>query len=732
MLQVQQYLQSKSLDDLTNELGIKVQRHDTLPLCILNYDQIESPKTNPVVRECRGLVLRSDNYGLVAKSFNRFFNWGEVQEEMALFDFSDFQVQEKVDGCFLYNTKLNLWGGGTIKIGDIVSKRLTPTLIGVNEVGDVVPCTVTDWHDNGTKDNWIEITTTSNHRTSGHPNRLVVTDNHAVFVNGEFRPALVIRPGDTLKTFTRIPCEHSMQLIEAALLGDGSIVPNGNGWKFVEGHRKDHNYAQVIHEWLGECAISLRSRTSGYGTKMLDASSKSYTVLKSLRDKWYPDGKKLVPQDLSWIDDFAIAKWYMDDGHLVHDSDQQDRAAFATHGFSEDDVKRLANKLQSMYGVNAVVAYSKGWYIRVNYCKGTIERFWSSIAPHIHPCMRRKLPEKYRSDIYIPRLAGKELATPIESVVVGVKKIEITKNNFPFGRKGFDITTTTGNYFAKGTLVHNSLVLIYNFEGRWLANTRGSFAQDKMQGLDFTWQEGFCKAMQLNSLADLDGRLKGLEHLTFICEFCSPWNKVVRRYQTPVMFLLTMFDGEQELTQNMVDAYTAWVDWNLFQRPISYAFRSIEEIQDFLNKQAETDPTYEGVVICDKNGWRWKIKSATYLGLHRLKGEGDNLFHPKHLLPFVLAGETDELLTYFPEVEETYKKYETMVKDAYDQLEQVWAATHHIEAQKDFALAIVGKTPFTGLLFNLRKEHGPKQTQEQLKRAWRNGADAILKHLFKK
>ena len=38
---------------------------------------------------------------MVAKGFNRFFNWGEVQEEMADFDFSDFLVQSKEDGSLV-------------------------------------------------------------------------------------------------------------------------------------------------------------------------------------------------------------------------------------------------------------------------------------------------------------------------------------------------------------------------------------------------------------------------------------------------------------------------------------------------------------------------------------------------------------------------------------------------------------------------------------------------------
>lgn len=87
----------KGLDDL----GIKKVIHPSRPLMILNYDQIASPKTHPVVRECRALVLRTDDFSLVARSFPRFFNWGEVVEEQKLFDWSNYLIQEKEDGSLI-------------------------------------------------------------------------------------------------------------------------------------------------------------------------------------------------------------------------------------------------------------------------------------------------------------------------------------------------------------------------------------------------------------------------------------------------------------------------------------------------------------------------------------------------------------------------------------------------------------------------------------------------------
>lgn len=269
-----------------------------------------------------------------------------------------------------------------------------------------------------------------------------------------------------------------------------------------------------------------------------------------------------------------------------------------------------------------------------------------------------------------------------------------------------------------------SLVLIYNYKGHWYANTRGSFGQGKIQYTDITWNEGFCKALKVNRLDEL----KLDPELTYVCEYCSPLNKVVRRYPEHSMYLLTAYQGEVELAPSHVDN----VKHDRFLRPERYDFRGIDQITDFLRGKSEADPTFEGVVICDSKFQRWKVKNPTYLSLHQLRGEGDNLFHPKYLLPFILNNEGDELLTYFPEVEETFRQNKAMVEEAYAKLLDLWRSTWQTENQKDFALSIVGKTPFTGLLFSLRREHGDKQTEELLRKAWRDSGDAILKFLFKK
>ena len=271
-----------------------------------------------------------------------------------------------------------------------------------------------------------------------------------------------------------------------------------------------------------------------------------------------------------------------------------------------------------------------------------------------------------------------------------------------------------------------SLCVIYHFDGEWHANTRGSFAIDNMEFQNFTWRDAFCKALGINSLKDLDGKLD--KDLTYICEFCSPWNKIVRKYDQPQMYLLTVFNGMIEYWPENVDEVAKAA--GVFKRPTRYNFCNIDEIQAFLQEQASADATFEGVVICDKQGNRWKIKNLSYVSLHHLRGEGDNLYNPKHLLQFVLSGEDDELMSYFPEAKARFYEVKSKVLEAYCDLIETWGDHHDIVEQKDFALTIKDN-PFSSVLFDVRKKHGRNQLSLHVKQAFRENQQLILKKLFK-
>lgn len=100
MMEVQKYIKAHGWGALVENLSIEVKKYDN-GLRVCNYNQIESPKMDPVVRECRGLIL-DEQANVVSRKFDRFFNFGEAGTHD--FDFSSSELWEKADGslCGVY------------------------------------------------------------------------------------------------------------------------------------------------------------------------------------------------------------------------------------------------------------------------------------------------------------------------------------------------------------------------------------------------------------------------------------------------------------------------------------------------------------------------------------------------------------------------------------------------------------------------------------------------------
>lgn len=97
------------------ELGIKVKRYEDRVL--LDYDQINSPKTHPLVMQCRGVILTPDFKQIICRPFDRFFNLGEAPETQAHLDMTKAVAYDKVDGSlikiYFYNGKWEIATRGT-------------------------------------------------------------------------------------------------------------------------------------------------------------------------------------------------------------------------------------------------------------------------------------------------------------------------------------------------------------------------------------------------------------------------------------------------------------------------------------------------------------------------------------------------------------------------------------------------------------------------------------------
>lgn len=100
-LNIQKYLKNNSIDKLKEDFAIIVKQHPEFPnLYLFKYNQIDSPFEEPIVQECRGIILDKDNnWKPVCMTYKKFFNYGET--EAATIDWETAYCTEKIDGSLI-------------------------------------------------------------------------------------------------------------------------------------------------------------------------------------------------------------------------------------------------------------------------------------------------------------------------------------------------------------------------------------------------------------------------------------------------------------------------------------------------------------------------------------------------------------------------------------------------------------------------------------------------------
>jgi len=277
------------------------------------------------------------------------------------------------------------------------------------------------------------------------------------------------------------------------------------------------------------------------------------------------------------------------------------------------------------------------------------------------------------------------------------------------------------NFVAK-TKEDGSYIMLYWYWGQWNVKTRNSFADQQLQDSNLTWTELF-----LSTLKNDKWKESFPTNKVAIFELCSIFNKVVRFYKEPQSFLLGVYDKTNGKIENWSNEES--LDMFGVKTPETFSLSSMEDVENFITDISSKDKTYEGLVLTDSNGLMLKVKSKTYLSLHRMKGN-DNIFRVKNLLPFILSGESEELLAYYPEVETLYRDAEHKVNEALNELLEYYNRSQGIENQKDFALC-VKESPFGSILFTLRKKFGSFFPVDEVKKMWYSSEDMIYKILFK-
>lgn len=283
----------------------------------------------------------------------------------------------------------------------------------------------------------------------------------------------------------------------------------------------------------------------------------------------------------------------------------------------------------------------------------------------------------------------------------------------------FDFNLSRSKVLEK---VDGSLMKLYYHKGEWYVSTRGTcFADVPVGAFDMTFAQLFWRAAlgtaDVESQALLKPQFLARHHtdVTYVYELACPENRVVTRYQSDQLVLLACrgIHGFYKSIDYMTNIITS-LNSAGFSNPRLPEMVDASSFDELVEKAESLGGLKEGFVAWDLvSDERIKFKSTAYVAVHHIRGNGALV--PKRICELVLMNEHEEYLTYFPEDRAAIEPYADALEILSNAVEIVYAETHAIESQKDFALA-VKDYPFSAILFHARKAKiEPQRIREAIK-----------------
>lgn len=156
----------------------------------------------------------------------------------------------------------------------------------------------------------------------------------------------------------------------------------------------------------------------------------------------------------------------------------------------------------------------------------------------------------------------------------------------------------------------------------------------------YTFRELFEIALKETTNLSFEIFIQGLNpECTYIFELCTPLNRVVVTYENYKVFFLGM------RTISSLEEHCSFYVEQYLPKPNTYPLSSFDDILSFVSGQNPLE--MEGIVVCDGNFNRVKIKSPAYVMANRLH---DTLpSSPKNCLVLALEEKADDILPICPD-----------------------------------------------------------------------------------
>lgn len=196
------------------------------------------------------------------------------------------------------------------------------------------------------------------------------------------------------------------RMIDGMMLGDGHLLrikpPLVNSGFSMLVAARHADFVSWVGQYFTQDSVPFASGkrdNSWPGSEAITLSTVKTKEFTELRTRWYPEGTKIVPQDLV-LSPELVSAWHMGDGTLH----KYGGATLSTNCFTHDDVVFLVSLFADI-GIAATVkkhvrgaggfgiAGTVDWLLYIPRKEGNLKRLFDFIGPCPVPSLRYKWPD---------------------------------------------------------------------------------------------------------------------------------------------------------------------------------------------------------------------------------------------------------------------------------------------------------------------------------------------------
>lgn len=353
--------------------------------------------------------------------------------------------------CLRYTTLVQLENGSWERVGRLVRQRYAGRVMSMLPDGRLEPRRVIGWHVSPLGERKVYKLSYASAASRGGKNRTTwLTEDHEVLTERGWVAARDLQPDDRIATGQGLS-RVAHEVVVGTLLGDSSISPGRAHLEMV--HSRDQKaYVHLKARALAELGpIVDDSTTTAAGREYLTTRcrTRAFRAGRILRQRFYPDGRKRIPDDLV-LTPRVVAVWFMDDGYTRVRTDHNALAEIAAHSFTAGEIARLIDLLRRDVGLEAYTRESSPG--RILFGAESTRRLSELIAPFCPPSMRYKLPPAVAARVaFDARLYEPEAPETFYDRVV-VEPVEYNGTDRTFFCLDVE---ETHNFVTSGGVVHN-------------------------------------------------------------------------------------------------------------------------------------------------------------------------------------------------------------------------------------------------------------------------------------